>query len=75
MSLLADSFASTGILPVIDDTVVERQRLDDYLADLNARPLRLVVLAPPLEVSLARDAARPSKQVGHILLGAGLRLF
>lgn len=64
--LLADSFASAGILPVIDDTVVERRRLDDYLHDLRTRPLRLVLLAPPLEVALARDAARQTKQVGHI---------
>ena len=66
VSLLADNFAGSGILPVIDDTVVEHQRLDDYLGDLRTRPLRLVMLAPSLEVALARDAARPGKTVGHI---------
>lgn len=66
VSLLADSFAGAGIVPVIDDTVVERRRLDDYLHDLRTRPLRLVMLAPPLEVALARDAARQTKRVGHI---------
>jgi len=66
VSLLADSFAGAGIVPVIDDTVVERARLDDYLAELRTRPLHLVLLAPPPEVALARDAARQTKQVGHI---------
>ena len=66
VSLLADSFAGAGIVPVIDDTVVERSRLSDYLADLRTRPLYLVLLAPPHEVALARDAARETKQVGHI---------
>jgi hypothetical protein len=41
------------IVPVIDDTVVERQRLENYLADLQTRPLRLVLLSPPLEIALA----------------------
>lgn len=66
VSLLADSFAAADIVPIVDDTVVVRKRLDDYLADLSTRPLRLVLLAPPLEVALARDAARGYKQVGHL---------
>jgi predicted kinase len=66
VSLLADSFARAGILPIIDDTVVERQRARDYVADLEARPLRLVLLCPPLEVALGRDATRGYKQVGQI---------
>jgi cytidylate kinase len=66
VSLLADSFAAAGIVPVIDDTVVDRARLGHYLADLRARPVRLVLLAPPLHVSLARDRDRGYKEVGHI---------
>ena len=66
VSLLADSFAAASIVPVIDDTVVTRNRVSDYLADLRTRPLRLVLLAPPLEVALARDRARGYKQVGHL---------
>jgi chloramphenicol 3-O-phosphotransferase len=66
VSLLADSFAAADIVPVIDDTVVAQERYDDYLADLRTRPVRLVVLAPRLEVALARDEARGFKKVGHI---------
>ena len=66
VALLADSFAQASILPVIDDTVVERSRVTDYLTDLRTRPLRLVVLAPPLDVTLERDRARETKQVGQL---------
>ena len=59
-------FARRGIVPVIDDTVVERQRVLDYLADVETRPLRLVLLSPPLEIALTRDRVRGYKQVGDI---------
>lgn len=83
VSLLADSFATASVVPVIDDTVVTLNRVLDYFGDLRTRPLRLVLLAPPLEVALARDRARGYKQVGHLwahldgemrrdLLGVGL---
>ena|SRR6266576_6948310 len=66
VSLLADTFATAQIVPVIDDTVVERQRLESYLADLQTRPLRLVLLSPRLEIALTRDKGRRYKEVGHI---------
>lgn len=66
VSLLADSFAAASIVPVIDDTVVSQERLSDYLSDLRTRPVRFVLLAPPLDTVLARDRARGYKQVGHI---------
>ena len=66
VSVLADTFASAGVVPVIDDTVVDRQRLEDYLADLQTRPLRLVLLSPPLAIALARDRQRGYKEVGQI---------
>ena len=83
VSLVADSFFQSGIIPVIDDVVVYRERLREYVSLIRSRPLGLVMLAPPLQVSLARDAARTKKQVGHIwghldevmrneLLGSGL---
>ena len=83
VSLIADSFFQSGIIPVIDDVVVYRERLREYVSLIRSRPLALVMLAPPLHVSLARDAARTEKQVGHLwgrldgvmrqeLLGTGL---
>ena len=66
VSLVADSFFQAGIIPVIDDVVVYRERLREYVSLVRSRPLALVVLAPPLHVSLARDAARTEKQVGHL---------
>ncbi len=62
VSLLADSFAANGVLPVIDDFIPGR-RLGDYLSDLQTRPVRLIVLAPSLEVTERRDALRPEKTV------------
>ena len=66
VSLVADSFFQSGIIPVIDDVIVYRERLQEYAALIHSRPLALVMLAPPLQVSLARDAARTEKHVGHI---------
>jgi len=66
VSLLADAFATARIVPVIDDTVVERKRLENYLADLRTRPFRLVLLSPPLEIALARAEGRLHKEVGDI---------
>ena len=63
-ALLADSFHQADITPVIDDVIVGPDRLRLYEETLQARPLHLVVLAPPLDVVLARDAARGYKHVG-----------
>ena len=66
VALLADSFFESGVTPVIDEAIVYAVALKEYTALIRSRPLALVMLAPPLEVSLARDAARTEKQVGHI---------
>lgn len=65
VALLADSFAAHGITPVVDDVLAGR-RLDDYLEDLETRPARLVVLAPPADVAKRRDSERAEKTVFHI---------
>jgi adenylylsulfate kinase-like enzyme len=65
VSLLADSFAEHGVVPVVDDLLAGR-RLDEYAHDLHTRPLRLIVLDPPLAVAEERDLARPEKTVFHI---------
>jgi predicted kinase len=62
---LADNFFAAGIVPVIDDVIVGPQRLALYTDAIAARPLHLVVLAPGLEVALARDEARGYKRVGE----------
>lgn len=61
---LAANFLDAGFVPIVDDIIVVRERLAIYTEALAPRPLDLVVLAPPVEVALARDAARPDKQVG-----------
>lgn len=61
--MLASSFSEHGILPFVDDVLVDRTILERYLERL-PRPVRLVVLAPTLEATLRRDAAR-DKQVAE----------
>ena len=63
-ALLAGSFYESGFVPVIDDVIVGTRRLAIYEERLPATQLRLVVLAPPLEVALQRDEARDFKHVG-----------
>ena len=63
--LLADSFAEAGFIPVIDDVIVSPGVLDLYRRRLVTRPLRLVQLAPSLDVIEQRDATR-HKQVFHL---------
>ncbi|MGH2633775.1 MAG: AAA family ATPase, partial [Tepidiformaceae bacterium] len=64
-ALLAESFLRAGIVPVIDDVVVTRTHMEFYLSRLAALPLRVVVHAPRVEVTVARDHARTAKTVGE----------
>ena len=66
VALLADSFFESGVTPIIDEAIVYAAALKGYIELIGSRPLALVLLAPSLEVSLARDAARTEKQVGYI---------
>lgn len=59
--MLASSFAQHGVLPFVDDVVADRAVLDRYRRSLSP-PVRLIVLAPSLDIVLKRDAAR-DKQV------------
>jgi chloramphenicol 3-O-phosphotransferase len=61
---LAAGFMDAGIVAVVDDVVVGPERLAVYRRALAGRELQLVVLAPRLEVALARDAKRRAKHVG-----------
>jgi chloramphenicol 3-O-phosphotransferase len=58
LCLVADSFAESGFVPVIDDVVVRPATLELYVSRLRTRPLRLVQLVPRLEVLERRDAGR-----------------
>lgn len=59
--MLASSFAEHGVWPVVDDVVTNRSELDEYRAGLPS-PVRMIMLAPSVDVVLARDAGR-QKQV------------
>ena len=61
-ALLADSFMDKGFTPVIDDVVL-RLQLARYRKLLSRWPLRLVVLAPSVDVALKRDRERAEKHV------------
>ena len=63
--MLADSYREAGFTPVIDDVVIgdRKGRLADFLDDLKARPIRLVLLTPSIEVVERRDTERGYKQV------------
>jgi predicted kinase len=62
----AGNFARAGFTPVIDSVVETRSELGFVLSRLQARPLMLVVLCPPLDVARRRNATRaPETQVGY----------
>ena len=67
--LLADSYRDAGFTPVIDDVVIG-SRLNDFLADIQSRPIRFVLLTPERETVRKRDAERGYKTVfatwGHL---------
>ena len=82
---MARNYADAGFVCVLEGAVVRRAEIDLCARACEPHPLRLVVLAPPLEVSEARDAARSGKHVAehfrHLhadlhreLAGAGLWL-
>jgi gluconate kinase len=56
--LLARSYAEAEIVPVLDYVIANDYRLDAYKNYLIGSRLHFVVLAPSVEVALARDAGR-----------------
>jgi predicted kinase len=58
-SLLARTFAEAGFTPFVDTVVAERADLATYVGLLAPLPVRLVVLAPPVEVCEQRNRERP----------------
>lgn len=59
---VADNFAAAGFTSVIDTVVETYEELEFLAGRLSARPLMLVVLAPPLEVAQHRNATRPERE-------------
>ena len=64
-TLLARSFHAAGFLPIIDDVVVSRRKLDLYHKMLGDIPLVLIVLAPDPLTVLDRDDRRSKRGVGR----------
>lgn len=62
---VANELFAEGFTVIVDDVVVTRGRLDDYLAALRGAPLHYVLLAPPREVVLERDRQRTDKSVAE----------
>ena len=62
--LLADSFRGAGFVPVIDDIVIG-SRIDDFIADLETRPVHLVLLLPDLDTLRRRNAERTKVDAFH----------
>ncbi|MFE6779906.1 AAA family ATPase [Streptomyces sp. NPDC057702] len=65
MCALAANFAEHDILPVIEHTIADREMLDAMVGWLRPRPVRFVVLAPPLAVCRERNARRPERARVH----------
>jgi len=59
---VASNFAEAGFTPVVDTVVETREELEFLARRLSARPLMLVVLAPPLEVARHRNSTRPERE-------------
>ena len=61
-TLVARSYAEAGFVPVLDNVVVTRERLDRYRHALADLALYLVVLHPGRESARPRDQARPASE-------------
>jgi chloramphenicol 3-O-phosphotransferase len=62
----ADAFAAAGYDVVVQDIVMGPE-LRTYVDRIRTRPLHLIVLAPPVETVIAREAARDKAGYGpHI---------
>ena len=63
---IAANFFDHGFTVVIDDVIVGPERLGIYERELGPRAFSLIVLAPPLDVALARDETRGDTATGGI---------
>jgi hypothetical protein len=58
MCSLANNFIDFGFTVLMDSVLVDRPELDFFLALLSPRPVRLVILAPGIDVCRRRNAMR-----------------
>lgn len=58
MCALAKNFVDVGFTVLLDTVLADRPELDFFLALLSPRPVRLVVLAPGIDVCKHRNATR-----------------
>lgn len=58
MCALASNFVDAGFTVLMDTVLADRPELDFFLALLSPRPVRLVVLAPGVDVCKHRNATR-----------------
>jgi predicted kinase len=69
MCSLANNFIDFGFTVLMDTVLVDRPELDFFLALLSPRPVRLVVLAPGIDVCRRRNAMRdPQDRFGNAWL-------
>src|SRR4029077_11560212 len=59
---LANNFVDFGFVVLMDTVVQDRAMLDFMLALISPRPVRLVILAPGVEVCKHRNASRVSDE-------------
>jgi len=58
MCSLASNFIDFGFTVLMDTVLADRAELDLFLALLSPRPVRLVILAPGVDICKARNASR-----------------
>ena len=58
MCSLANNFVDFGFTVLMDTVIADRSELDFFIALMSPRPVRLVVLAPGIEVCKYRNANR-----------------
>jgi len=62
MCSLANNFVDFGFTVLMDSVLADRPELDFFLALLSPRPVRLVILAPGIDVCRRRNATRDPRE-------------
>jgi len=66
IALLVDNFFESGFFPIVDNYMSNWERLGHLLSNITSRPIAMVVLNPPVEISFKRDVSRPEKKAAHL---------